>query len=133
MVSAAQYKKLIVIHLSAQVYFEPRRARLYLSHVGGDRESPAPEISHSTVSNTVFRLVNTDHVTSILSSHWSIVLMMSSHWSGGRETAAGLHEWQLQPPGQDHLVQVNKGRLIVSTSDASGTRGTVRFGAGRPQ
>ena len=32
-----------------QVYFEPRRARLYLSHVGGDSEGPAPEISHSAV------------------------------------------------------------------------------------
>ena len=143
MVSAARYKKLIVIHLSVQIYFEPRRARLYLSHVGGDSEGPAPEISHSTVSNTAFSLVNNSHVTSILASDWSILLllsydwsilqMMSSHWSGGRETAAGLHERQLQPPGQDHLVQVYKGRNIESTSECSGTRGAARSGAGRPQ
>ena len=43
------HKTLIVIDVSLQVYFEPRRARLYLSHVGGDSETAAPEIAHSTV------------------------------------------------------------------------------------
>lgn len=31
------------------VYFSPRRARLYLSKVGGNKESPAPEITYSAV------------------------------------------------------------------------------------